>query len=250
MRKWLTLLALASLTACGTQYADPIYDLPGPAPCSSYVAQFDGASYATAARPIQDDFTIEAWIHTDNSPKGGSFFDGSALVFADVEGMTVDDFATATLNDKFVFSVGAPDTAVTSTSSVSTDRWLHVAVTRKRTNGVLLLYVNGVLEGSAVGNDHALEQASTITIGGRTDRNFYSGLMAEVRLWKTVRTQSQLVANLHHRLNGNEDGLVGYYRLDDNTADSSAHDSSPSANDALFTGPVAWRLSDLPLCGP
>jgi Concanavalin A-like lectin/glucanases superfamily len=250
MRTLLTLLSLAALTGCGTQYADPIYDVPTTAPCSSYVAQFDGASYATADRLIQDDFTIEAWIHTDNSPKGGSFFDGSAIVFADVEAMQVDDFATATVNDKFVLSVGAPDTAVTSTSDVSTGQWLHVAVTRKRTNGVLLLYVNGVLEGSAVGNDHRLVQSSTITIGGRADRNFYTGLMAEVRLWKTVRTQSQLVANLHHRLSGTEDGLVGYYRFDDDGTDARAHDSSPSANDALFTGPVTWPLSDLPLCDP
>jgi hypothetical protein len=107
-----------------------------------------------------------------------------------------------------------------------------------------------VFESSTVGNDHTSEQSATISIGGRADRNFYNGLMAEVRLWKTVRSQAQLVANMHHRLNGNEDGLVGYYRFDDHNAGASAHDSSPSANDALFTGPVTWQRSDVPLCDP
>jgi Concanavalin A-like lectin/glucanases superfamily len=248
MRPLLALLALSGMTACGTQYADPIFDSPQPGACSNYVAQFDGASFATADRLIQDDFTIEAWIHTDTSPTGAGFADGSALVFADVEAIQLDDFATGLVNDKFVLSVGGPDTSVTSASDVTTGQWVHLAVTRKRTNGILLLYVNGVLEGSAVGNDHVLEQSPTITIAGRAERNFYMGLLAEVRLWKTVRAQADLVANLHHRLNGNEDGLVGYYRFDDHNSGPSAHDSSPSANDALFTGPVTWSLSDMPLC--
>ena len=250
MRKLVALLALSTVTACGTQYADPIFDIAQPASCSSYVARFDGASFATANRLIQDDFTIEVWIQTDTSPTGASFANGSALVFADVEAMQLDDFATGLVNDKFVVSVGGPDTSVTSTSDVTTGQWVHVAVTRKRTNGILLLYVNGVLEGSAVANDHVLEQSPTITIAGRAERNFYMGFLSEVRLWKTARAQADLIANWHHRLNGNEDGLVGYYRFDDRNSASSAHDSSPSANDALFTGPVTWSLSDVPLCDP
>ena len=250
MRTAVLLLAWCSTIGCGTQYADPIAERPAPAACSTVVAQFDGASYGTAARLIQDDFTIEAWIRTPSSPKGSSFAEGSALVFADVEAVQLDDFSTGIVNNKLVISVGGPDTAATSTSDVTSDQWLHVAVSRKRGDGVLLVFVDGVLEGSAVGNNHALDQSPTITLAGRAGRNFYTGLMADVRVWATVRTQAQILANMHRRLSGNEEGLVGYYRLDDGSAAASARDFSPRDNGAVLTGSMAWPVSDVPLCGP
>jgi len=247
-RASLSLLAVLATWGCGTQYADPIAERPASAACSSRVAQFDGAAYGTAARLIQDDFTIEAWIRTASSPKGSSFADGSALVFADVEAVQLDDFSTGIVNDKLVLSVGGPDTAATSTSNVTSDEWLHVAVSRKRHTGVLLLFVNGSLEASAVGNAHALDQSPTLTIAGRSGRNFYTGLLADVRLWATARSQAQIVANMHRRLSGNEEGLVSYYRLDEDALELAARDSSPSGNDAVLTGSVSWPVSDVPLC--
>jgi len=244
------LAGISLVPACGTQFTDPILDDKAPASCPPvHVLQFDGSTYGTITRLIQDDFTIEAWIETPSSPKGQAFQDGSAIVFADVETVQVDDFASATLNDKFVMSIGGPDTAATSTSDVVTNHWVHVAATRTRATGIVLVFVNGVVEGSAVGNNHSLGESTTITIGGRAERNFFVGLMAEVRLWRTVRTQSEIVANMHHRLKGNETGLVGYYRLDE-TSGSPAHDSSPSGNDAVLTGPAKWVSSDAPLCSP
>src|ERR1044071_8734683 len=32
--------------------------------CAGYAIYFDGATYAALSRPVQDDFTIEAWIRT------------------------------------------------------------------------------------------------------------------------------------------------------------------------------------------
>jgi hypothetical protein len=100
-----------------------------------------------------------------------------------------------------------------------------------------------------VGNTNALGDSPTISIGGRAGRNFYTGLMSELRLWRTARTQSELVANMRRRLNGDEPGLAGYYRFDDG-AGSNAHDASPSGNDAAFVGPVGWASSTLPFCEP
>lgn len=250
MRRALTLLiALTGATGCGTQFTDPILDEREPVPTCPLegVVELDGTAFASAARLIQDDFSIEAWIKTTSSPRGTGFGEGSALVFSDVETIQTDDFAAGLLNDRFVMSVGGPDTAATSTSAVTRGEWVHLAATRARANGVVLLYVNGVLEGSAVGNTHTLAEAPTVSIAGRTGRNFFSGLMAEVRLWRGVRTQTEVVDNMHHRLTGAEDGLVGYYRFDE-SAGTTAHDGSPSANDAVFSGPVAWTKSDLPLC--
>jgi hypothetical protein len=68
-----------------------------------------------------------------------------------------------------------------------------------------------------------------------------------LRLWRIVRSQAEIMANMHRRLQGNETGLVGYYRLDEKSG-STAHDSSPSQNHAALAGAL-WVTSDPPLCG-
>jgi hypothetical protein len=197
---------------------------------------------------IQDDFTIEAWISTTVSPSGTGFDDGAALVFADVEKVGTDDFGLAVLNTNVVMSIGAPDTAATSKRSVTTGEWVHIAVTRARETGLVLVFVNGVLEASALASTRTLAANPTLSIGGRPGRNLYTGLMSELRLWDTVRSQAELLGSMRQRLSGTEPGLVGYYRLDEATG-STAVDSSPSHNDAPFSGTVTWEQAQVPLCG-
>jgi hypothetical protein len=271
------LFLAALLSACGTRYSDPISSAAieaagsiavepnggmanqpdgaggmGGAPelcATEWVAHFDGASFATAPRPVQDDFTIEAWISTASSPQGGVFGEGSALVFADVEKIQASDFAAAILNDKFLFSVGMPDTPAISTTAVTTGKWLHVAATRNRTTGILMVFVNGVLEGSAVGSTQALADEPSIQIGGRPGRNFYSGSMSDLRIWSLVRSQSEILSNMRHRLSGGEPGLVGYYRLDEQDG-LVAHDSAAGHHDAALSGSPVWRQESSPFCEP
>src|SRR5262249_47625617 len=74
MRRFASLVVLVAAfeAACGTQYSDPIRDPtaadatpPGFACSGESVLEFDGSRYGTITRLIQDDFTIEVWIKTD-----------------------------------------------------------------------------------------------------------------------------------------------------------------------------------------
>src|SRR5439155_22926340 len=114
--------------------------------CAGYALQFDGTTFATVARPVQDDFTLEAWIKPSGaSLTGTQFFQGNGLIYADIGGVA-DDFGTAILNNHFAFGVGNPDTTVQSTSDVTTGQWFHVAATRSATTGTIQVYVNGAFE--------------------------------------------------------------------------------------------------------
>jgi hypothetical protein len=250
----LVVVVAVAEAGCGTQYSDPIRatassDAVAPAgfDCTGEsVQQFDGTKFGTITRLIQDDFTIEVWIKTNQSLTGNGPYVGNPVVFADVPGVTTDDFGAALLNGKFRMTIGNPDTPVTSMSDVTTNQWVHVAATRTRATGVVLVFVNGTLEGAGTGNTHALAASPTISFGGRATRDFFVGLMADLRLWRIVRSQAEIVANMHRRLQGSETGLVGYYRFDEK-AGSTAHDSSPSQNDATLDGGL-WVTSDPPLC--
>jgi hypothetical protein len=248
------------LVGCGTQFSDPIREAPNggeagapavtdPNVCSGEpVQQFSGANFATMMRLVQDDFTIEVWIKTAVSLAGTGAYVGNPIVFADVPKITTDDFGAGLLNDKFQMTIGNPDTSVKSTSNVTTDTWVHVAATRTRASGIVLVFVNGVLEGIGTGNSNALSASPTMSIGGRADRDFFVGQMSELRIWSTARSQAELLENMHRRLQGNEAGLVGYYPLDDKPGPS-VHDASPSQNHATLAATGESAPADPPVCG-
>ena len=241
-------LAALSLTACGSEYVDPILSNPGQAGCpSELVADLDGGVFATVPRVIDADFTIEAWIATNATPTGVKFSAGSALVFADVEAVAANDFAVGLLNDHFVINVGLPDITLTSGSDVATGKWVHLAGTRAQASGLVLLYVNGMVEASAQANSHSLSDATQMTIAGRSGRNYYTGQLRELRIWNVVRTPDEIAGTMNQGLFGNEPGLVGYYPFDEGSG-SVARDVSPSGNDASFDGPLQWSEAAPPFC--
>lgn len=243
----------AALAGCGSQFADPILGEVAAEPCPPQVVlQLDGATLASIPRLLQADFTIEAWINTTNSAIGADFWEGSALVFADVIG-DANDFSAAILNDRFLMTVGVPETGfdmdARSTSKVTTGKWVHVAATRNQASGVVLVYVDGVLEGSAQAGTNTLADAPRMTIGGRAEGTFYTGMLSELRLWNRVRGQAELVADTRRRLSGDEPGLVALYPLDDGDGNI-ARDLVPIAHEAPFAGRASWLESDVPLCSP
>ncbi len=250
------------LAGCGTQFSDPIRGVRGgeggsagdsgtsdPNLCRQEPVQaFAGTDFASMMRLVQDDFSIEVWIKTAQSLAGTGPYVGNPIVYADVPAVTTDDFGAGILNDKFQMTIGNPDTPVKSTSNVTTDQWVHVAATRTRATGIVLVFVDGVLEGAGTGNTNALSASATMSIGGRAGRDFFVGLMSDLRIWSMARTQADIVDNMHRRLQGDEAGLVGYYRLDD-AAGSMVRDASPSRNHASLDTPGESASAKPPVCG-
>ena len=73
-------------------------------------SEFTGLAFGTVAdRPVQDDFTLEAWIKTTDVGAGVTpdFFLGNGLIYADIAGVA-NDSGTSILNSKFAFGVGNP----------------------------------------------------------------------------------------------------------------------------------------------
>jgi hypothetical protein len=215
----------------------------------------DGAaSYATLPRPVQDDFTFEAWIKTTTSLTGNEFWQGVGLFHADVQGGN-NDFGASILNDDFAFGEGLGpglnDVTMQSSSPVTSGDWTHVAVTRKESTGEVTLIVNGMTDNrQTYSQTSPLSASATLTIGGNTiDGHYFSGDIDELRIWNIVRSPADIASMMNKKLTGNETGLVGYYKFDD-TGTGTAVDSSPSKVNLTFMGQATKATSGAPICEP
>jgi hypothetical protein len=76
---------------------------------------FNGSdSYVQLERPVQDSFTLAAWIKTDTTGLAGTqAYQGNGLFWSDVAG-TANDFVVAVLGTKLSFFNGNPDGSVNS----------------------------------------------------------------------------------------------------------------------------------------
>ncbi len=231
-------------------------DRPGGLTCALYALQFGGfQGYVRVNRPVQDDFTLEAWIKasTPGLNLGTNFWQGSGLLYADAAG-DANDFGASVLGSKFAFGVGNPNTTIVSASDVTSGAWVHVAATRSKGTGLIQVFVNGNMEtAKMVAQVNSLTAQPNLTIGGNAmDNRYFTGFIDEVRAWNIVRSPADIKATMNHRLTGAEPGLVGYWRFDEGTgttaADSSLTPADAAKNNGDLFGPINWVASDAPVC--
>ncbi|NUM75140.1 discoidin domain-containing protein [candidate division KSB1 bacterium] len=194
----------------------------------NYALDFDGSDDLVKLPPnfltTPEEMTLEAWVKTSSekplmlviSLEGAyglylnRFAVGSCTPFFD--GGTIHD------ND---FGYG---------KNLNDDRWHHIAATHA--GGELRVFIDGVFAGAT---SESLYDITTLDraagIGGQFDGSEYmfDGIIDEVRIWNIAKTQTQIQANMHTSLQGNEPGLVGYWRFDEGEGQA-VHDASPFGN--------------------
>ncbi|BAY22861.1 hypothetical protein NIES2100_26250 [Calothrix sp. NIES-2100] len=141
--------------------------------------------------------------------------------------------------------------------------WHHIAFTWDATSHEIFIYVDGrqqdcvVIEGQTKSIAYAGQTKSTalftgsladlttdLIIGGTTEKERYSDVaIAEVRLWKKVRTQDEIKTNMTCRLSRRDrdwQDLLGYWRLDDGgEGNTQARNLKSDSNHGLIQG-ATW----------
>jgi serine/threonine protein kinase len=121
--------------------------------------------------------------------------------------------------------------------------WTHVALVYS--NRSPTLYVNGVFARGASASVNSFVHPGA-NLGGSLEQGpgygNYQGQLAEVRIWNTARTATELQANMNRALTGKETGLCGYWRLDEGT-NTVISDSSGSGLTGRLMGGTAWVTS-------
>lgn len=120
--------------------------------------------------------------------------------------------------------------------------WNHIAVvvTSKQPR----LYLNGNLVATGLTSN-----LTNIYPGGNIGGDgygWYQGDLDEVRIWNTSRSQTEIRDKMCVRLNGNESGLVRYYRFDDGSGTQLTESTTNAQHGTLSNSPT-WATSGAPI---
>ena len=193
-------------------------------------------------------FTIEATVQNEaltgqrqllgNMGMGAQ--DGVSLVFNN-KLLQLRIFAT-TMNFDFVFTEEA---------------CTRISVVSDATNNEARLYVNGNFESSTINNLTLVgPMTNDLIIGGSVDPAIddFNGNLDEIKIWNDVRTVNEISDNFDADLNGDEQGLVAYYKFDEDMGQTATDHSINGLHGYLGTlsspdnGDPLWR-NQAPLNG-
>ena len=192
---------------------------------------FDGSGdYIKATQTTYPQMTMEAWAKIDPSETNGEIA-GYTHTNADQNyGFSfriVGDYLhakAATNSDAYFYN------NISTNISDLKGEWAHFAMTWENLQGTtseVKLFVNGILVDSDIHTfptspyDPTVPYPYPFSMGGcysNSQTRMFTGMVDEVRVWNIARDGFEIQTDMNRSLNGNEQGLVGYWNFDDNTA--------------------------------
>ena len=170
-------------------------------------------------------FTVEAWIKVE---------DGSDT--RAVMGIgTPDKGLVLAVKDNRAFMQWPTAQETQGATLLTSETWYHLTWRYDESVQQQTLWVNGVLDGQSDCSDRFPGDDSQVKIGQWNDKHGFKGQIDEIRIWHTARSEEDIKINLHHRLVGNELGLVGYWRFDESEGNT-AYDLTDKHNNGIING--------------
>ena len=229
--------------------------------------RFTDTSYVDLGNPASlklTNFTLEAWIkiegYASTTETGTGGLTGVVPIItkgrAEAESAAVDInyFLGYRLSDMrlvadFEDNATSANHPVVSTGAggvLSNCIWTHVAATYNTTTDEWKLYINGILNTTlAAGGNFTPQSASnvnacigsTLNTGTSIRPGFFNGRMDEVRIWNTIRTDAEILANYNSQLISGT-GLAGRWGLNEGSGTSAGNSIAGGALGTLVRNPL------------
>ncbi len=182
-----------------------------------------------AALSPQTALTLEAWTQRSRTTAGCE-----AIVGKDYQ----SGYWLGLCNDRIRYHSGGAASSQDATTVIPANVWTHIAVVWDSAGNTRRYYINGALEytgsaGSAPGG------SARLRIGDDTPFDFFSGNIAEVRLWNVARSQDDIRRTMHTFVDERLPGLVAAWHLSDDYSDSIGGFNGTSGGGASLSGPQA-----------
>jgi hypothetical protein len=123
-------------------------------------------------------------------------------------------------------------------SVLSTGSWQHVAVALDISADTANLYKDGSDQGAATKAGSVASSiantSATFEIGrdSQAGTGYFDGLIDDVRIWNIVRTSTEINDDKARELNGNETGLVSYWKLNSSLSDTTTTGNTLTNNNS------------------
>ncbi len=163
-------------------------------------------------------FTIEAWVKIDDFSQDRPIIQKWKDKQDKEWGMVIDSGSSHKVSvaiekngNNFEFNAAG--------GVLQPNVWHHVAMSYNGGSKLLRIVVDGVDEGSTTVPDGMPSTNSSVQIGRHRYQSdkLFSGQIDEVRIWNIARTASEIQNTMQTLLDGNEPGLIAYYRFDEGT---------------------------------
>ena len=209
-------------------------------PMNNYALDFDGTDdeISTNYTTQLNSWTVECWVKGDNAPTTS----GSSLVVYRAENFQLNwDHGDVNYKGTIALQVGGSWYGA-SFGTLEADIWYHLVGTYDGEN--LKAYKNGQLitdNGLPFGNPTATNHQ--LMLGSTGSGQYFDGQIDEIRIWNDVRTAQEIRENMCRTLDGDEDGLVAYYRLNE-TKGTTAYDGTGNNYNGTIAGNAVWTDSE------
>ena len=231
---------------------------------NNYSLSFDGCdwcddyiSMGDILDPGDNSFTFEAWVYANTLPL--DYYAANIVSNGVTGGGTPSNngFFIRIYEGQSYISAGVSDGTfyILNSSNISANQWYHVSIVINRELSLFSLFVNGILEDETdISNLGPLDNNGYFRIGDQYWANngqnaqVWDGNIDEVRFWDTAISQEELNNNMYSYLDGNENGLLAYWPLDEGTG-STAIDQTGNGNNGTING-ATWDEDGAPVDPP
>lgn len=159
-------------------------------------------------------FTVEGWMNIKDI---NSYNGLAARTLSNIPAPF--DIYTEAGTGKIKFFVGDGNNFgyATSNTSLAVGIWAHVACVYDPSSEKIIIYINGVEDGSAdVSGISIAGTGTTFRMGSRSDFDYFSDIQIdEVRVWNVARTAEQIKSTANTAVLNNSAGLTAYYKFDE-----------------------------------
>lgn len=198
---------------------------------SDYLRAADSATLS-----LTGDLSLEAWVKFDTTPSSGQLYDvlakwnGSSLLGKSFYFLVYNNSGTIQL--WFIKSPeGLTEHDVHVDWTPSTNTWYQLAITKS--SSTVKFYVDAVQQGTdqTLTNATIADTATVFQIGANEypdgTANPFDGKMTEIRVWSSVRTQSEINSKKNTELTGSETGLNAYWPFETPVPTTTNHNKLP-----------------------
>jgi hypothetical protein len=193
----------------------------------------DYISIPDAGTSIQSAFTFQAYVRLDPTVPAGIINKGIQYNL---------NYMPGNLN----FSVGGNNLSVPFTAPVDT----FVQITAVFNGSKSYIYINGECADSSSAIGAPADNGNSFVLGAN-GINYLEGYIDEIRLWNIALDASKVKSNYSRYIAGNEDGLFGYYRLNENVDIDKIFDLSKTGdnyngNHGLLKDGASYNSTEIP----